>query len=344
MVAYPGGGFLSLFAVSLGIGLSAGLSTVLLAMALACETEADDREMEMPSDHRGSSREWGGLSERTTDSATAPGPSNTNVTALQAGQATGAVLVVLLWMMVKAAGQGSTHYVEYRRAVMNGGRLEMMMAAAGCIVGAYVCARVCAGRFDRSPLTESDPEAEAALFRTVRPFGLALMINSICSTVLFPRLLDSAPSKYGVRPDWLATDLTLFYCIADLAGRVWSRDVFAYMQADPAVREWERGQGQRTVIWVATARGAALSVFILLGIACGWQDDSLLLIYVTLTGVSHGLLSLGYMQMGARAAKILGWRGQGSSTGLHLVSASTFAVGEAFGCLIGFALSLLIWV
>ena len=347
IIAYPGGGFLSLFAVSLGIGLSAGLSTVLLAMALACEEECDAREMGLPDEYRGSSREWGGLSQRTAGGASASDPrgaDNMYVTSLQAGQASGAILVVLLWMLVKAAGQGSTHYVEYRSTVMNGGRLEMMMAAAGCIFGAYVCARVCAGRFDKTPLTERDPEAEAALLRTVRPFALALMINSICSTVMFPRLLDSAPSKYGVQPDWLATDLTLFYSVADLAGRMWSKDFLALFQADPAVREWMRQQGQQVTIWVATVRGAVLSVFILCAIACGWQDDSLLVIYVSLTGASHGLLSLGFMQMGARASKALGWQGQGDSTGLHLISASAFAVGEALGSLIGFLLSLLIWV
>ena len=98
------------------------------------------------------------------------------------------------------------------------------------------------------------------------------------------------------------------------------------------------------MIWAATARGAALSLFILAAITCGWQDDSLLILYVCFTGLSHGLLSVGIIQAGARDAAAFGWRGQGTSTGLHLVSASAFGVGEAMGCLIGFALSSGIWV
>jgi hypothetical protein len=89
---------------------------------------------------------------------------------------------------------------------------------------------LCAGRFDSSSKTESDPEAEHELMLQLRPFALALMLNSICSTVLFPRLLDSAPSKYGTSPDWLASDLSLLYSVADLAGRIFSRNFFYFLQ------------------------------------------------------------------------------------------------------------------
>jgi len=234
ILAYPNGGMLSLLSVSLGIGLSTGLSTVLLAMALASEIKGAPEELELNDDYRGSSRGWGGLSQRTgvsamggTSGSSLVGKDNVFVTALQTGQATGAVVVVCVWMGVKAAGQGNYQYVEERTTVLNGGRVEMMLAAAGCIVGAYVCTRVCAGRYDKTSLTETDPLAQAALVQIVRPFALALMLNSICSTVLFPRLLDSAPSSYGMRPDWLASNLTLLYCVADLAGRIYSQDFFS---------------------------------------------------------------------------------------------------------------------
>jgi hypothetical protein len=190
---------------------------------------------ELTNDYRGSSRDWAGLSDRMARISERGTQYNTGmdaslVTALWSGQSAGAVLVVGLWMAVKASGQGTTHYVEHHAAVLNGGRIELMMAAFGCIFGAYVCTRVCAGRFDTTSLTESDPVAEAELVQTVRPFALALMLNSMCSTLLFPRLLDSAPSKYGTRPDWLASDLTLLYCVADLAGRVFSHDVFKFCE------------------------------------------------------------------------------------------------------------------
>ena len=208
---------MSLFAVSLGIGLSAGLSTVLLAMAIASDPKQGE-EQELADDYRGSSTEWVGLSERMgasskASSSFATGTDNIFVTALVCGQATGAVIVVCLWMVVKAAGQGNLHYMESRTAVLNGGRLELMLAAGGCIFGAYMCARVCAGRFDDNSKTHTDPEAEAELVKILRPFGLALMLNPMCSTVLFPKLMDSAPSKYGTSPDWLATDLTLLYLL-----------------------------------------------------------------------------------------------------------------------------------
>jgi hypothetical protein len=98
------------------------------------------------------------------------------------------------------------------------------------------------------------------------------------------------------------------------------------------------------MIWVATMRGASLSILILLALSCGWQDDTLLILYVCLTGVSNGLLSVGFMQEGARVAKTFGWRGMGVATGLHLVSASAFGVGEALGCLLGFFISSSVWV
>jgi hypothetical protein len=235
ILAYPGGGILSLIAVSIGIGLSAGLSTMLLAMALACDPQTGQDGQELADDYRGSSRDWVGLSERTRGSSPAGAGGagardNDNVTALLSGQSAAAIFVICLWLGVKAAGQSYTHYVEDRRAVLNGGRLELMLAAFGCFLGAYVCARLCAGRFDSSSKTESDPEAERELMLELRPFALALMLNSMCSTVLYPRLLDSAPSKYGTPPDWLASEMTLLYSVADLAGRIFSCNFFAFLQ------------------------------------------------------------------------------------------------------------------
>lgn len=204
---------------------------MLLAMAFACEPDTGPGEQELSDDYRGSSREWAGLSERIDGTSRAGAFSvkdidNSLVTALLSGQGAGAVLVVCLWMAVKAAGQSHSRYTESSTAIVNGGRLEIMLAAFGCICGAYICARICAGRFDNTALTSSEHAAEAALIRTVRPFALALTINAMCSTILFPRLLDAAPSKYGTAPDWLASDLTLLYCVADLAGRVFSQDFF----------------------------------------------------------------------------------------------------------------------
>jgi hypothetical protein len=98
------------------------------------------------------------------------------------------------------------------------------------------------------------------------------------------------------------------------------------------------------MILVATGRGALLALLILLAITCGWQDDSLLILYVLLTGFSHGIFAVGFVQFGARAAAAYGWRGLGTAAGLHLVSASAFAVGDALGCLIGFAMSVGVWV
>ena len=83
------------------------------------------------------------------------------------------------------------------------------------------------------------------------------------------------------------------------------------------------------MVWVAITRGASLSLLILLALACGWQDDSLLTLYVCLTGLTNGLLSVGLMQTGARLAKSVEFRGKGIETGLHLVTASVFGVGVA---------------
>jgi hypothetical protein len=98
------------------------------------------------------------------------------------------------------------------------------------------------------------------------------------------------------------------------------------------------------MIWVATARGVAISAFILFSILIGWQDDSLLIVYVCLTGLTNGIFSLGFMQCGDRKSKAHGWHGQGSSVGLHLIAASTFACSEALGCLLGFVATVSIWV
>ena len=334
IVAYPYGGAASLFCVSLAIGLSAGLSTVLLAMALACESDPEEQEL--------TNRSSAGLSHRSADSS--GGNKNLKrLTALQVGMATGAILVVLLWMLVKAAGQQSRHYADSRNAVMNGGRIELMLASAGCIFGAYLCARVCAGRFDDSSLIHTDAEVEQHVIQIVRPYAVALMLNSICSTLLFPRLIDSAPSRWGVRPDWLGADLTLLYCVADLTGRVFSQEFFAFLKSNPAVSNWQQAQGARAMVWIATIRGTSLSIFILLAIACGWQDDGLLIVYVVLTGLSHGLLSVGFLQTGARAAKAIGWRVSGKASGLHLSSASAFGVGDALGSVLGFLLASGLW-
>jgi len=225
---------LSLMAFSVGIGLSSGLSSMLLAMALACEPKTGQTEQELTDDYRGSSRDRVSLSGRTRGSsptgAGATGVDNIHVTALLSGQSASAIFVICVWMAVKATGQNFAHYAEMRTTVLNGGRLELMLAAFGCFVGAYACARLCAGRFDSSSKTESDPEAEHGLMLQLRPFALALMLNSICSTVLFPRLLDSAPSKYGTSPDWLASDLSLLYSVADLAGRIFSGNFFDFLQ------------------------------------------------------------------------------------------------------------------
>ena len=106
---------------------------------------------------------------------------------------------------------------------------------------------------------------------------------------------------------------------------------------------WQQAQGARAMVWIATIRGTSLSIFILLAIACGWQDDGLLIVYVVLTGLSHGLLSVGFLQTGARAAKAIGWRVSGKATGLHLSSASAFGVGDALGSVLGFLLASGLW-
>jgi hypothetical protein len=98
------------------------------------------------------------------------------------------------------------------------------------------------------------------------------------------------------------------------------------------------------MVWVAITRGASLSLLILLALACGWQDDSLLTLYVCLTGLTNGLLSVGLMQAGACLAKRVEFRGKGIETSLHLVTASVFGVGEALGCLIGFIIASSVWV
>jgi hypothetical protein len=221
--------------MSLGIGLSAGLSTVLLAMALASGSNAQQEERELRGLSAGSGRSGGGTSETSFDDPASK--DNSHVTALVSGQSTSAIFVVVLWMYVKASGQegmfvkaSGQHYVESSAAVLNGGRLAMILAAAGCIVGAYVCTRVCAGRYDNNALTSTDDVASIDLIKVLQPYALALVLNSFASTVLYPRLLDSAPSKYGIRPDWLASDLTFLYSISDLAGRVYSYDLFVFIR------------------------------------------------------------------------------------------------------------------
>jgi len=219
----------------MGIGLSAGLSTVLLGMALASGSTAQQEERELRGLSARSGRSGGGTSETSFNDPASK--DNSHVTALVSGQSTSAIFVVVLWMYVKASGQegmfvkaSGQHYVESSAAVLNGGRLAMILAAAGCIVGAYVCTRVCAGRYDNNALTSTDDVSSIDLIKVLQPYALALVLNSFASTVLYPRLLDSAPSKYGIRPDWLASDLTFLYSISDLAGRVYSYDLFVFIR------------------------------------------------------------------------------------------------------------------
>jgi hypothetical protein len=344
ILAYPHGGLLSLIALSVGIGISVGLGTILLAMAYAIECPNDSAEAELLNDyHSHRSKELNGMpSGGSKGSSIESGKGNVRVSALQCGQATGAVLVIVLWILIKSTGQRSAHYVESRTTVMNGGRMEMMLAAAGCILGAYICARACAGRFDSTETDEADAEADGQVVKVVRPFAVALMLNSLCSSVLFPRLLDTAPSHWGLRPDWLASELTLLYALADLAGRAFSKEFVAFCQSKAAIRDWQRSQGARTAIWVSTIRGVFISSFILLAVACGWEDDSLFIFYVLFTGLSNGILVVGCLQQGACALNSVELRAK--SNGPYLVCASLLGVGDALGCVIGFTLASGIWV
>ena len=189
---------------------------------------------------------------------------------------------------------------------------------------------------------EADAEADGQVVKVVRPFAVALMLNSLCSSVVFPRLLDTAPSHWGLRPDWLASELTLLYALADLAGRAFSKEFVAFCQSKAAIRDWQRSQGARTAIWVSTIRGVFISSFILLAVACGWEDDSLFIFYVLFTGLSNGILVVGCLQQGACVLNSVELRAK--SNGPYLVCASLLGVGDALGCVIGFTLASGIWV